>query len=104
MKIKKIFISCLLAITFVIPWAISEPTSSPHHGVSVFGEFKYPPDFDHFDYVNPTAPKGGTLRLAVDGTFDSFNSFIPKGNAASTGSVEIALSTSARCRGGGAIL
>ena len=34
---------------------------------------KYAAAFPHFDYVNPTAPKGGALRLAVDGTFDSFN-------------------------------
>ena len=56
---------------------------------------KYAATFPYFDYVNPTAPKGGTLRLAVDGTFDSFNSFIPKGNAASTGSVETLLVNSA---------
>ena len=56
---------------------------------------KYTTTFPYFDYVNPTAPKGGTLRLAVDGTFDSFNSFIPKGNAASTGSVETLLVNSA---------
>ena len=56
---------------------------------------KYAAAFPHFDYVNPTAPKGGTLRLAVDGTFDSFNPFIPKGNAASTGSVETLLVNSA---------
>ncbi len=56
---------------------------------------KYAAAFPHFDYVNPTAPKGGTLRLAVDGTYDSFNPFIPKGNAASTGSVETLLVNSA---------
>ncbi len=56
---------------------------------------KYAATFPYFDYVNPTAPKGGTLRLAVDGTFDSFNPFIPKGNAASTGSVETLLVNSA---------
>ena len=31
------------------------------HGMSIFGELKYPPDFAHFDYVNPDAPKGGTF-------------------------------------------
>ena len=56
---------------------------------------KYTTTFPYFDYVNPTAPKGGTLRLAVDGTYDSFNPFIPKGNAASTGSVETLLVNSA---------
>src|SRR5262249_46051064 len=29
------------------------------HGISAFGDLKYPPDFQHFDYVNPSAPKGG---------------------------------------------
>ncbi|MCW5700249.1 MAG: ABC transporter substrate-binding protein, partial [Rhodospirillales bacterium] len=50
------------------------------HGLSVFGELKYGPDFKHFDYVNPQAPKGGTLRLGAQGTFDSFNPYIIRGN------------------------
>src|SRR5688572_25355614 len=33
------------------------------HGNNIYGELKYPPDFKHFDYVNPNAPKGGRLRL-----------------------------------------
>ena len=48
---------------------------------SLFGEPKYADNFDHFDYVNPSAPKGGELRLATDGTFDSLNPFILKGIA-----------------------
>jgi microcin C transport system substrate-binding protein len=43
------------------------------HGTSLFGNLKYPPDFKHFDYVNPNAPKGGTVRLLGLGTFDNFN-------------------------------
>jgi microcin C transport system substrate-binding protein len=43
------------------------------HGLSLFGELKYPPDFAHFDYVNPRAPKGGTVRMFAYGTFDNFN-------------------------------
>jgi microcin C transport system substrate-binding protein len=43
------------------------------HGSSLFGDLKYPPDFKHFDYVNPNAPKGGTVRLLGLGTFDNFN-------------------------------
>lgn len=44
---------------------------------------KYPKGFSHFGYVDPTAPKGGTLRLAAQqGTFDSLNPFIFKGQAA----------------------
>ena len=43
------------------------------HGVSQFADYdlKYPPDFAHFDYVNPEAPKGGTLVLPVTYTMDS---------------------------------
>jgi microcin C transport system substrate-binding protein len=43
------------------------------HGVALLGDLKYPPGFKHFDYVNPTAPKGGMVRLQASGTFDNFN-------------------------------
>lgn len=52
------------------------------HGLSLFGDLKYPADFAHFDYVNPEAPKGGLLRSAAIGSFDSLNPFIVKGRAA----------------------
>lgn len=66
------------------------------HAASLMGEPKYPPDFKHFDYVNPSAPKGGTVRFGADGTFDSFNLVLPKGNvAAGIGLVYDNLMTSA---------
>ena len=43
------------------------------HGLSLFGDIKYPADFKRFDYVNPDAPKGGLVRQLEIGTFDSFN-------------------------------
>ena len=43
------------------------------HALSLFGDIKYPADFKRFDYVNPDAPKGGTVRNAAFGTFDNFN-------------------------------
>nr|VFK28275.1 MAG: microcin C transport system substrate-binding protein [Candidatus Kentron sp. MB]VFK32525.1 MAG: microcin C transport system substrate-binding protein [Candidatus Kentron sp. MB]VFK75961.1 MAG: microcin C transport system substrate-binding protein [Candidatus Kentron sp. MB] len=52
------------------------------HAMALHGEPKYRADFTHFDYVNPAAPKGGDIHLAVQGVFDSFHAFIPKGNAA----------------------
>ena len=52
------------------------------HGMSLFGDLKYGPDFRHFDYVNPDAPKGGTVRYATLGTFDNLNPFVIKGVAA----------------------
>jgi len=56
--------------------------SKTSHGISVFGDLKYGPDFRHFDYVNPGAPKGGRLRLAGRDTFDNLNPFILKGVSA----------------------
>ena len=43
------------------------------HGASLFGDLKYPPGFKQFDYVNASAPKGGTVREISIGTFDNFN-------------------------------
>ncbi len=59
--------------------------AEPRHGLSTFGDLAYPKDFPHFKYVNPDAPKGGRLAtmgtLAIS-TFDSFNGYILKGDAA----------------------
>jgi len=62
---------------------------APSHGMSVFGELKYKKDFTHFDYVNPDAPKGGTLSQTPSTgafnasllTFDTLNGYVLKGNA-----------------------
>ena len=50
-----------------------------HHGFSFFRELRYPPAYEHFDYVNPDAPIGGDLVLPVVGTFNSFTPWIQKG-------------------------
>jgi len=52
------------------------------HGLTLFGSLKYPAGFERFDYVNPDAPKGGVLRYASIGSFDSLNPFIVKGRPA----------------------
>ena len=60
----------------IIPSAQAQsPASEPawRHGLSLFGEIKYPADFKCFDYVNPDAPKGGIARTISIGTFDNFN-------------------------------
>ncbi len=49
------------------------------HGLSMFGDLKYGPGFEHFDYVNPNAPKGGEVKLAAIGSFDSLNPNVLKG-------------------------
>jgi len=54
------------------------------YGYALWGDLKYPAGFSHFDYVNPTAPKGGELRLVSNlrvSTFDKYNPFTIKGNA-----------------------
>ena len=56
------------------------------HGMSLFGDLKYGPDFKHFDYANPDAQKGGTMRYSALGTYDTLNPFVIKGiPAAGTG-------------------
>lgn len=58
--------------------------AEPKHGLSQFGELKYPPGFLHFDYVNPDAPKGGTIRIPSSRAFYNLNPFIRQGRAPST--------------------
>ena len=79
-------IAVLAALLFAFD-AVPAPaadTAPRVHGIAMHGEPKYGPDFTHFDYVNPDAPKGGLLRLdGISGTFDSFNAFNAKGTPAS---------------------
>src|SRR5579864_6896262 len=49
---------------------------------SLIGESKYGDNFQHYDYVNPDAPKGGTLNSVLLGTYDSFNPYIVQGSPA----------------------
>jgi len=62
-----------------------EPLASlarPEYAISLYGDLKYGPGFTHFDYVNPDAPKGGTLLDSWTGSFDSLNPYILKGDPA----------------------
>jgi microcin C transport system substrate-binding protein len=60
----------------------AEETPARHHALSLISEPKYPADFQHFDYVNPDAPKGGMVRIADIGSFDSLNPVLYRGEAA----------------------
>lgn len=74
--------------------ALAQPAvaeeGSVHHGMSIFGDLKYPPDFKHFDYVNPNAPKGGAFSQLGSVrqfnqnflTFNSLNVLILRGDGA----------------------
>jgi microcin C transport system substrate-binding protein len=59
----------------VSPAQAQTATNEPawRHGLSLFGDIKYPADFKRLDYVNPDAPKGGVARMISIGTFDNFN-------------------------------
>jgi microcin C transport system substrate-binding protein len=73
----------LIAFAFLLAAAASAPALAdqpqPRHAIAMHGEPKYGPDFTHFDYVNPDAPKGGTVRLSTIGTFDTLNPYTLKG-------------------------
>ena len=74
----RVWLAVLLSIVAPLAWGAE--------GYAVWGEFKYPPGFDHFEYVNPQAPKGGELRLVAGSrisTFDKYNPFTLKGTAPS---------------------
>ena len=80
-----------LAASFATPLRSAQAEEDPErHGLSVFGDLKYPSDFAHFDYVDPGAPKGGNFSQIGPTTifnqnfltFNSLNSFILRGDAA----------------------
>ena len=75
-------LAALIAAVSPLTALAESPGTGPRHGIAMHGEPALPPDFAHFPYVNPSAPKGGTIRQAAIGTFDSFNSFIIKGTPA----------------------
>lgn len=77
-----------VVLTVVAPLSIAaasdlgDPGNYVGHALALHGDLKYGADFSHFEYVDPNAPKGGTLRLATIGTFDSLNPFILQGTPA----------------------
>jgi microcin C transport system substrate-binding protein len=72
-----------IAAGFLLALAVAAAAPAVgNYGLSLFGKLKYGPDFKHFDYADPQAPKGGSLRLSAVGTFDTLNPFVIKGVAA----------------------
>lgn len=65
----------LLSTVVITPASASEPS----HGISYFGDLKYPKDFPHFEYANIDAPKGGKISEAVIGTFNNLHPYVSKG-------------------------
>lgn len=60
----------------------SAANAAPVHGIAMHGQPKYGKNFKNFAYANPDAPKGGVLKMAASGTFDTFNPFVIKGTPA----------------------
>src|SRR5262245_19032385 len=75
-------------------FASADTEVKPVFRFAMHGEPKYGPDFKHYDYVNPDAPKGGTIRQALLGSFDSFNGYILKGDAGPSSSIESLMTSS----------
>ena len=79
-SLKPVLVAAFALVVLALP-----ATAEPRHGLSTFGDLKYGADFKNFDYANPDAPKAGRLAMMGSGgatTFDSFNNFIVKGDAA----------------------
>ena len=74
--IRPLLLTLSLALSFPTVAMVSES-----HGYAQFGTLKYPATFTHFDWVNPQAPKGGTLRAMAFGTFDTLNPYTFKGSS-----------------------
>ena len=68
-----------LAAAMLLMASAPKDEGAVRHGLSAFGDLKYGADFAHFEYVDPTAPKGGELRLWALESYDSLNPFVLKG-------------------------
>jgi microcin C transport system substrate-binding protein len=82
MTLLRLALAAALTALLIGP-AAAEDTQTHHHALSLVGEPKYAADFTHFDYVNPDAPKGGKVRMADIGGFDSLNPVLYRGEKAS---------------------
>ncbi|UCB45991.1 MAG: ABC transporter substrate-binding protein [Spirochaetota bacterium] len=80
---KKILLIMMIICLMPAAAVFAQEKVTVSHALALHGDIKYGPDFKHFDYVNPRAPKGGTVKLAGIGSFDSLNPFILKGVSAS---------------------
>ncbi len=74
----------LLTISLVVTSLSTHAQASTKgvHALAMHGKPKYSEGFSHFDYVNPDAPKGGNIVRSANGSFDSFNKFVTKGQVA----------------------
>jgi microcin C transport system substrate-binding protein len=78
----KLFLATAIATVSLVSIGQTEENINRGHAVSIFGEPKYGPDFEHFEYADPNAPKGGSIVVGEFGSFDSLHRFILKGDYA----------------------
>jgi peptide/nickel transport system substrate-binding protein len=71
-----------LAVAAVLALTATSAQAEPQHGIAMYGEPALPPDFVSLPQANPDAPKGGSLTMAVNGSFDTLNPFITNGSPA----------------------
>lgn len=77
------------AVLALAGWAVAAKAQDTivSHAITTFGDPpKYPADFQHLDYVNPDAPKGGEISIWTAGGYDSLNPYSVKGRAAALSS------------------
>ena len=88
-SLLKKFFQCSIIIYFLILGSLSYGDNHiiKSHGISTFGELKYNSDFQHLDYVNPNAPKGGEVSIWAFGSFDSMHPYTTKGRSGSLSSI-----------------
>ncbi|MCW5744871.1 MAG: ABC transporter substrate-binding protein [Alphaproteobacteria bacterium] len=81
---RRVLLSGLAATTALPRLAMAQDGGKTivSHGIAIHGQPGYPADAKHLAYANPDAPKGGMVRYGAQGTFDSLNPFILKGNKA----------------------
>jgi len=88
----RLFAALALAIVLTPAAHAQTEKTTVSHAFAIQGDVKYPADFKNYDYVNPNAPKGGDVKFAAPGTFDSLNPFILRGvRAAPAGAIYDAL-------------
>ncbi|WP_236632911.1 extracellular solute-binding protein [Endozoicomonas elysicola] len=83
MKLKILTLLSVIITAFISFHGVKADKKAPlihkSHGLSRFNDLKYPEDFQHFDYVNPDAPKGGKIKIAAIGIFDTLNPYTQSG-------------------------
>ena len=85
----KKFFQCSIIVYFLILGSLAYGDNHiiKSHGISTFGELKYNSDFQHLDYINPNAPKGGEVSIWAFGSFDSMHPYTTKGRSGSLSSI-----------------